>query len=88
MSRRLLEHNLVHVIASDAHDLDSRPPRLSGCFDLIKKEYGETLADELFRKHPKAILEGNDVVPGRSPTDFQKPRKRTWFSRILFPNRY
>ena len=88
LSRRLLEHNLVHVIASDAHDLESRPPRLSECFDLIKKEYGETLADELFRKHPQAILEGNDVVPGRSPTDFQKPRKRTWFSRILFPNRY
>ena len=88
LSKLLLEHNLVHVIASDAHNLDSRPPRLSGCFDHIKKEYGETLAEELFRKHPQAIVDGKDVVSPRSPIDFKKPRKRSWLSRILSPNRY
>ena len=80
LSKLLLEHNLVHVIASDAHNLDSRPLRLSGCFDHIKNEYGEALAEELFRKHPQAIVAGKEVVPSRSPIDFKKPKKRTWLS--------
>jgi len=87
-SRRLLEHNLVHVIASDAHNIDSRPPLLSQCFNIIKTEFGDTLVDELFRKHPQAILEGKDVILNQSPKNFQKTRKRNWFSRIFSKNRY
>ena len=58
-SKRLLDAGLVDIIASDAHDLLRRSPRLSPCFRWIAKRYGAKYAEELFYNTPLHVLEGS-----------------------------
>ena len=48
-----LERDLVHVIASDMHNLDGRPPHMEEAYDIIAKKYSEDKAKELLRIIPK-----------------------------------
>lgn len=47
---------LVHVVASDAHSLLRRPPRLAAAHDWVRKEWGMDAAMGLFGQNPRAIL--------------------------------
>ena len=51
-----LEHDLVHVIASDMHNLDGRPPHMAEAYSIIAKKYGEEKARELFEENPRQIV--------------------------------
>ena len=70
---RLIRHRLAHVVASDTHSADRRPPKLSQAMSVIASQLGEfealrlkTGANLLFQgKHPK-------IEP---PVPFQKQRK-------------
>ncbi|MGD0296087.1 MAG: CpsB/CapC family capsule biosynthesis tyrosine phosphatase [Bryobacteraceae bacterium] len=54
----LLKKNLVHVIASDAHDLTNRPPRLDLAYTYIAENYSAELARRLFVENPEKVLNG------------------------------
>ncbi len=41
-SRQLIEANLVHVLASDAHNLANRTFRIQEAFTLLEDEYGQS----------------------------------------------
>ncbi len=60
-SEQLIEQGLVHVVASDAHDCEHRPPVLSEAFRHIARRYGNDEADRLFVRNPWAILEGEPI---------------------------
>jgi protein-tyrosine phosphatase len=47
---------IVHVVASDAHSLDRRPPRLAAAHEWVRKEWGVDVALGLFGQNPRAIL--------------------------------
>ena len=51
-----LEQDLVHVIASDMHNLDGRPPHMAEAYDLVTQKYGEAKAQELFIDNPRKIV--------------------------------
>ena len=51
-----LERDLVHVIASDMHNLDSRPPYMEDAYQIISKKYGRAKAEELFVENPRKII--------------------------------
>lgn len=51
-----LERDLVHVIASDMHNVDSRPPHMAEAYDLVSQKYGEAKAQELFIDNPRKIV--------------------------------
>ncbi|VQZ18357.1 tyrosine-protein phosphatase CpsB [Streptococcus pneumoniae] len=51
-----LERDLVHVVASDMHNLDSRPPYMQQAYDIIAKKYGAKKAKELFVDNPRKII--------------------------------
>ena len=51
-----MERDLVHVIASDMHNLDHRPPHMEEAYDIIAKKYGENKAKELFKENPRKII--------------------------------
>ncbi|MDG3256747.1 tyrosine protein phosphatase [Streptococcus suis] len=55
-TRYFLEQDLVHCVASDMHNLYSRPPFMREAYQLVKKEYGEDRAKALFKKNPLMIL--------------------------------
>ena len=51
-----LEKDLVHFVASDMHDLDLRPPYMQEAYQIISKKYGESHAEQLFRKNQELLL--------------------------------
>ena len=84
-----LKAGAVHCLASDAHNITSRPLRLKEAFDYVTKKYGEELARALLLENPLAVFEGRPLphVPelaadlGSTASDSHVPRrkKRFWF---------
>jgi protein-tyrosine phosphatase len=61
-SQELLKHRLVHVIASDAHSADTRPPLLSRAVNEAAELTGsESFAVSLVKNIPAKILAGEPV---------------------------
>jgi protein-tyrosine phosphatase len=58
----LLEHQSVHVLATDAHDLEKRVPILSTSRDAAAEICGEEIAHALVDSNPAAIL-ANQPLP-------------------------
>ncbi|MBL8219819.1 MAG: hypothetical protein JNL62_11350 [Bryobacterales bacterium] len=74
-SMELLKRNLVHFLASDAHDTQHRPPVLKDAYAWTAGEYGEALARRLCVDNPRAAIEG---VPLPAPGEPEvSPRK--WY---------
>ncbi|MCR4806004.1 MAG: capsular biosynthesis protein, partial [Clostridia bacterium] len=53
---RLVNRGFVDLVSSDAHNVDSRCFRMHECYDYLKKEYGEEMAQELCHDRAKRIL--------------------------------
>jgi len=62
-SRELLERDLVHFIASDAHDCEDRPPRLDEAYCHVARQYGPERATRLLVTNPRAVLDGSPLEP-------------------------
>jgi protein-tyrosine phosphatase len=77
-ARELLRRNLVHVIASDSHDVRYRPPILSEGLRAAAAEVGEAAARRLVEEIPRAILEGRPIEP---PEPIE-PGRRGLLSRL------
>lgn len=75
-SFELMKQNLVHFIASDAHDLKHRPPILREAFVWMQKEYGPALAERLFILNPGAAVAGSPIEPNKLNI---APPTRKWF---------
>jgi len=54
----MFKNELVHIIATDAHDPVKRPPVLSKAFKKIRKDYGEDMARLVTIDNPRKILDG------------------------------
>lgn len=54
----LMKQNVVHVLATDAHGLDSRPPILSNARRVAEQIVGKDAALALVQENPKAIVDG------------------------------
>ena len=66
-SLQLIEANLTHFIASDAHNTRNRTFRLREAFDLIYDKYGNEMV-YLFEDNAALVIEGSNVykeVPER-----------------------
>jgi protein-tyrosine phosphatase len=61
-ARWLLEHQSVHVLATDAHDLEKRVPILSKSRDAAAQICGEEIANALVELNPRAIVQ-NEALP-------------------------
>jgi protein-tyrosine phosphatase len=57
----LLDHNAVHVLATDAHDDKHRKPILSEARDYISKRLGADFARALVQANPAAIVAGRPL---------------------------
>ncbi|NDV89432.1 capsular biosynthesis protein [Aurantimonas aggregata] len=69
LSDQILDEGLCDVIASDAHNLTSRPPVLSLARSTVSQRFGDAEAEKMFVSRPRAILRSEDVerslaVPG------------------------
>jgi protein-tyrosine phosphatase len=79
----LLKQRQAHVIATDSHNAESRPPILSSAVEVTAHILGDTEAAEaMVTENPRIILDGK-------PLDLPEPRKTSkkqgwrerWFGR-------
>ncbi len=66
-ARWLMDHEAVHVIASDAHDSERRVPILSEAFEIARDWAGEDIARALVEENPKAVVEDKTLHYFPSP---------------------
>jgi len=59
-SEQLIEANLVHFIASDAHNVGSRAFHMSNAFDIVRSKYGLDYND-MFIENAELMVEGLNV---------------------------
>jgi protein-tyrosine phosphatase len=63
----LIEKNWVHVVATDAHNLNSRRPSLSVAYEAIAKRIDEDTAQRLCVTNPRAVFENEPLPPQPEP---------------------
>ncbi len=74
-ARELMNQDLVHFIASDAHDAEDRTPRLDNAYQHIAKRWSAARAERLLVTNPRAALAGAPL-PQPEP---EPPPKRPWW---------
>ncbi len=71
----LVAHNLVHVLASDAHSPHRRPPVISKYADRIASVWGQARAQAMTCALPLAVLQGQPVQV-EAPVQFTRQSRR------------
>jgi protein-tyrosine phosphatase len=61
VARFLVEHDAVHVLASDAHDTRHRPPLMSAARNVVADWADEDVAKALVEDNPRAIVIGQPL---------------------------
>ena len=64
IAHQLLARRWVHFLATDAHNVSSRPPRLSEAREVVAKKYGRAYADSLVTTNPRAVYDGRPFRAG------------------------
>lgn len=82
---RMLDEGLVHILATDSHHIDKRPPLLAEGREAAARRVGAAEAEHMVRTRPQGILD--NLPPGQLPPLPQKPdraRPRAGFWQRLF----
>ncbi|OGW42646.1 MAG: hypothetical protein A2132_01715 [Nitrospirae bacterium RBG_16_43_11] len=77
----LLKHNLVHVIATDAHSSVHRVPMLAEAVSIAADVIGKEHASALVTSVPAAITGGKTVI--FPPPQLSDQKKKRWPQNIL-----
>ena len=76
-SAELIKSRMIHIIASDCHSHDKRPPSLNGAIDVATELIGFANAMKMVKDTPAAVIEGEGVdIP--SPLIINKKRGWPW----------
>lgn len=59
--RKLLNERLVHLVASDCHDIKRRAPDLARGAEVVHKKCDQEWADNILYRFPESILKGKYI---------------------------
>lgn len=84
LAHKFLENRWVHFLATDAHSLNSRPPRMREAYELVTKKYGQQYADLICTINPTAAFAGAPLPPQEEPLNLYEDvdDKSSWWSRL------
>ena len=83
MANDLLEKRWVHFLATDAHNITTRPPRMREEYDLVAKKYGADYARSLCVTNPMAVFEGREFEVEEEPRGLVEEIKiPNWWQRM------
>ena len=68
---RMLDDGFVHILATDAHDNQRRPPILAAARDIVTQRVGATEAEHMVLTRPRGVLE--NVIPSQLPMPTASP---------------
>ena len=82
-AERMVDERLVHILATDSHHIDKRPPYLAEGRDAAAKRCGEAEAFNMVDVRPRAILADLPhtqipALPERQPLAKEAPRWQRW----------
>jgi protein-tyrosine phosphatase len=82
LSRWLFRENMVHLVATDAHDVTHRPPLLRQAFKSVCRWVGIPRAEKVFVTNPKAVILGEAI---HAPLPISSPRRgiASWWKVAL-----
>jgi protein-tyrosine phosphatase len=84
-SERMLDEGLVHIVASDAHNVRKRSPQMAHARDLVAERLGEQAALDMVLTRPRAVLEDASPSALHPPVAAAKPQPKRFPSfRQLF----
>ncbi len=96
-ANELLERNWIHLLASDAHGIEWRPPHLKHAFEYVEQRAGKEAAERLCVSNPRTVVEGatwpeqpepkglweNEPVKLTGGRTAEKPKPGGFWSRLL-----
>jgi len=83
MANDLLEKRWVHLLATDAHNTTTRPPRMREAYDLVAKKYGADYARSLCVTNPMAVFLGKEFEVEEEPRGLvEKVKIPNWWQRM------
>jgi len=59
---KLIRSGLIQFVASDTHTCRGRSPKLAKAADIVKRKFGQEMAESLFYKNGMAVLK-NETIP-------------------------
>jgi protein-tyrosine phosphatase len=85
MSHRLLADRWVHFLATDAHNIESRPPQMRAAHDLVARRNGTAYANLLCFENPRAVFDGIPLGEQEPPRKLfeDHEEKKSWWKRLL-----
>lgn len=78
----LLEHGMVHFVASDNHSMHKRFVSLIEGYNIVEKKFGKDMADTLFIDNPDKLIKGEDIIP-EDPALIKKRKLFFWQGHSL-----
>ena len=57
--KKAMQHDLLHFVGSDAHNLKSLRPNLDKCARYLEKTMGTAYRDQIMISNPREIIEGS-----------------------------
>lgn len=79
LSKQLIEANLVHFIASDAHNVTNRSFHMKEAYDLLAKEYGRSKRNT-FHETTRNLLNGDPVITPET-VNIKQSLVSKWFNK-------
>jgi protein-tyrosine phosphatase len=84
MAHEILSKRWVHFLATDAHNITSRPPRLKPAYTLVAEKYSPEYAHLLCVSNPLAAFQGAPLIEQKEPQGlYEDMAPKTWWQRIL-----
>jgi protein-tyrosine phosphatase len=78
-----LRRGLVHFVATDAHNMDKRPPRIREALAALRVVVGDAAAQALTVENPRAVIENRPLPFEPEPEEVPSPglftRLRSFF---------
>jgi len=85
LAHTFLANRWVNFLATDAHNLRGRPPRMREAYELVAKKYGQSYADLICTANPTAVFNGTALPPQEEPLHLYEDveAKSSWWSKLL-----
>lgn len=71
-----IEKGYVQVVASDAHNISSRPINSLKAYQIITKQFGHKVADDLFTTNPQLVIDNGEIIK----TNY---KRKTFLKRVF-----
>jgi protein-tyrosine phosphatase len=83
MAHKLLSDRWVQFLATDAHNLTRRPPKMRAAYDVVAGRYGASYAQAICMDNPLAAFEGRQLPPMEEPQHLYEEAKPSFLKRLF-----